>query len=430
MKDKLILSIKKLAAFILTITILTSLCGCSKNEYKSNVYDLSDEKLNLVVNPDIEFVLAALNMTESVTSVNLSESTEEGYKAKIYFTSSFIENAEIDSSYDSSEKGGSVEIFEKADEAIKRDEYLHLFDTSYFSGQSRAVVGSLVIRTSHLLDSYNQNYLIDRLVNALTDGEITDEIAEKTMSDYLKTQSGLIRMNFSSSEVLYENYKDIENKLKSLGFTNIKCETTEMDYDIGDELDECVVSLSVSGETDFSVGDTFDKDSKVVITYISDERVATPKSSEDCQGMTYSDVASAFSSAGFKNIKTVPIETAYNEADTDGGVIAVIIDDTAEFDEGDKFLCQATVTVNYVVFVSQSASAYVSTTKGSNSEKTTQKQSANKNSASDSSMVWVPTKGGTKYHSKSSCSNMKNPKQVTVSQAKSQGFTACKRCYN
>lgn len=44
-------------------------------------------------------------------------------------------------------------------------------------------------------------------------------------------------------------------------------------------------------------------------------------------------------------------------------------------------------------------------------------------------MVWIPTNGGTKYHSRSSCSNMDNPQQVTVSQAESRGFTPCKKCH-
>lgn len=44
-------------------------------------------------------------------------------------------------------------------------------------------------------------------------------------------------------------------------------------------------------------------------------------------------------------------------------------------------------------------------------------------------MVWIPTHGGKKYHSKSSCSNMKDPEKVTISQAKEKGFTACKKCY-
>ena len=44
-------------------------------------------------------------------------------------------------------------------------------------------------------------------------------------------------------------------------------------------------------------------------------------------------------------------------------------------------------------------------------------------------MVWIPTGGGTKYHSRSSCSNMNNPSHVTISQAIARGFTPCKRCH-
>lgn len=44
-------------------------------------------------------------------------------------------------------------------------------------------------------------------------------------------------------------------------------------------------------------------------------------------------------------------------------------------------------------------------------------------------MVWIPTNGGTKYHSNSSCSSMEDPMYVTLDEAKSLGFTACKRCY-
>lgn len=44
-------------------------------------------------------------------------------------------------------------------------------------------------------------------------------------------------------------------------------------------------------------------------------------------------------------------------------------------------------------------------------------------------MVWVPTKGGTKYHAKSSCSNMKDPRNVTKQTAINEGFGPCSRCY-
>ena len=44
-------------------------------------------------------------------------------------------------------------------------------------------------------------------------------------------------------------------------------------------------------------------------------------------------------------------------------------------------------------------------------------------------LVWIPTKGGKKYHKKASCSNMIDPDQVTLDEAISRGFDACKKCY-
>ena len=43
-------------------------------------------------------------------------------------------------------------------------------------------------------------------------------------------------------------------------------------------------------------------------------------------------------------------------------------------------------------------------------------------------MVWIP-QSGSKYHSHSGCSNMKNPSQVTKSRAEEIGYTPCKKCY-
>ena len=42
-------------------------------------------------------------------------------------------------------------------------------------------------------------------------------------------------------------------------------------------------------------------------------------------------------------------------------------------------------------------------------------------------MVWIPS-SGSKYHSKSTCSNMADPKHVSLSTAQKAGFEPCKRC--
>lgn len=48
----------------------------------------------------------------------------------------------------------------------------------------------------------------------------------------------------------------------------------------------------------------------------------------------------------------------------------------------------------------------------------------------EGNLVWVPVKGGTKYHSRQGCSGMEDPMQVTVETAEANGYTACKKCFN
>ena len=50
-------------------------------------------------------------------------------------------------------------------------------------------------------------------------------------------------------------------------------------------------------------------------------------------------------------------------------------------------------------------------------------------SYSQGGMVWIPTKGGKKYHNDSECSGMIDPDYVTISEAEALGFTPCKKCY-
>ena len=55
----------------------------------------------------------------------------------------------------------------------------------------------------------------------------------------------------------------------------------------------------------------------------------------------------------------------------------------------------------------------------------------NKTDPNDNSqvMVWIPTNGGTKYHSKSNCSNMKDPQKMTKQEAIDMGYEPCKKCH-
>lgn len=44
-------------------------------------------------------------------------------------------------------------------------------------------------------------------------------------------------------------------------------------------------------------------------------------------------------------------------------------------------------------------------------------------------LVWIPTRGGQKYHADAECSDMTEPKQCTIAEAEELGFTPCKKCY-
>ena len=44
-------------------------------------------------------------------------------------------------------------------------------------------------------------------------------------------------------------------------------------------------------------------------------------------------------------------------------------------------------------------------------------------------LVWVPVNGGTKYHTRSSCSKMEDPVQIPLTEAEQRGYTPCKKCH-
>lgn len=93
---------------------------------------------------------------------------------------------------------------------------------------------------------------------------------------------------------------------------------------------------------------------------------------------------------------------------------------------------QPGITINYAT--GESSNSQTSATEKNTTVKTTEKEtekqtiSQNGNADSDNNLVWIPN-SGSKYHARSSCSNMKNPSQVTKSEAEQRGYEPCKKCY-
>lgn len=85
---------------------------------------------------------------------------------------------------------------------------------------------------------------------------------------------------------------------------------------------------------------------------------------------------------------------------------------------------QPGITINYATGDSSGPSSETTEMQ----KPTTEQNNSNDNQAASGEMVWIP-KSGSKYHSNSGCSNMKNPTQVTKAEAEERGYEPCKKCY-
>lgn len=118
----------------------------------------------------------------------------------------------------------------------------------------------------------------------------------------------------------------------------------------------------------------------------------------------------AYSDSACTNV--VSTKSIYIENDSTGSVIFNNLSTgTYYFAESNSSGTLKTDTSNLRISYPTGNSATVSTTINSSTE-----------------MVWIPNTGE-KYHSSSTCSNMKNPTQVSVATAVQRGFEPCSKCY-
>ena len=84
---------------------------------------------------------------------------------------------------------------------------------------------------------------------------------------------------------------------------------------------------------------------------------------------------------------------------------------------------------NYkAAFPDSKSSSNKNTTKKTTTKKVSNTKKNSSKQTSSSSYVWIP-RTGSKYHSRSSCSNMKNPSKVKKSDAIARGYEPCSRYY-
>ena len=145
-----------------------------------------------------------------------------------------------------------------------------------------------------------------------------------------------IEVTTSAKDFKKENYKDVEAVLKDTGFKNIKKEKKE-DLVTGWLAKEGEVEqVSIDGDSDFAEGASFDKDSKIVITYHAFEK--TSETSKTSDTSTASSTATQSSTpqetalTAQNNADFAHILTASDDFDAYNGFVQKYKDQIIEFD--------------------------------------------------------------------------------------------------
>ena len=142
----------------------------------------SIEQRKLVTAPSEAFVIERLRGVDGVGEIAaLTEETDNNgllgkagtYYAKIDFASPWIKDpysiySGRSVAENSTDGGGSVEVFETEELAQKRNDYLGAFDGGMFASGSHKVLGTLIVRTSNELTASQQKKLEADIIASLT----------------------------------------------------------------------------------------------------------------------------------------------------------------------------------------------------------------------------------------------------------------------
>lgn len=152
------------------------------DDLKSRQKELENSILQMkqVTNPTEEFVVTRLKTVPTVTGIKAATEDNDpngklhksgGYTSAVFFCSSNVDQSVLfydDILENGTDCGGSVEVYETAEAAEKRNDYLGAFDGGILSSGSHTVIGTVVVRTSNELNATKQKTLTDDVISALT----------------------------------------------------------------------------------------------------------------------------------------------------------------------------------------------------------------------------------------------------------------------
>jgi hypothetical protein len=138
--------------------------------------------LDAIRNPSEEWVklklkeVDGIDLTQAVTLSNDPNGMlgkEGGYTSCTYFTTGYLGKDVVKGAtpvQKGVDGGGAIEVYQTLEDARARCEYLSGFDGTVLYSGSYALVGTMVIRTSCLLDDDAQYVLTGDIVNVMIDG--------------------------------------------------------------------------------------------------------------------------------------------------------------------------------------------------------------------------------------------------------------------
>ena len=298
-----------------------------------------------------------------------------------------------------------------------------------------------------------------------------EEYASASAQDTSQSED-VIKAPIASGDCYGKDYKEIQELFKNAGFDNVTLESKVQNEGESSLKNGEVIEINVDEKKNFEKGDEISKSSEIVILYCEIKKAAektetvTPEPSYTVTAMNATMYAKSdvnVRSGPSTNDTKVGFLPQNSEVaitgTTDTGWYRINYNGTEAFVNAGLIVAEKVVTTPPAEVAptpaptpapdqQQNAAVPAQQPQATAQAPATPQQTApaaGNNAAAQGAgspgvivpsapdtqgnLVWVPTKGGTKYHSYAGCSGMENPIQVTLEHATANGYTPCKRCH-
>lgn len=191
--------------------------------------EINAKRYQLVNAPTEAYVIQCLKTIPEITDVsavtedndpNGNLNKEGGYTATVYFSH---EKLKLDKSVygdtlieQGTEAGGAIEVYACVEDAIKRKDYLSVFDGTITASGTHTVIGTVLVRTSNELTASQQKEFEAKIIAALTYIEDVDNKEKPKLNDKSTEAKTIIAPN--TTQVTTSSNTDITSpKIKFEG---------------------------------------------------------------------------------------------------------------------------------------------------------------------------------------------------------------------